>query len=862
MYNERYKFYGMHQEDFYNNPGGARRPIPHEKSYCNDDYMYLVKVDKDDPTPNYLGYKISGTDGIVVEQLVDNHDGTKTLLIKNKGGENGNYSAGEFITIDNENRIIGVSGLEDVYLTQESASNTFIEKKELDGYISILNAERELLIDSALNYWNPTYELVSSHSSYWEQAYIGTNYDAGPYISIYSGEDGHRYISASGLATQEDFEKVSADLYDVSGYIHEVMHPELITLSGVVWDIYSSCSGFPTKLSGQFDSLVSSYKEFSASIEERVYSAEGKIPIVVGDGGKISVVSSYDRITNTTTYTVSSLVEGGEKYLAGDGIYFTTSLNGNIINTSGSIRQEDFNVYSSKIDTDLNYISGYSNEVSSYIHDNEEQWLKSGNTYSAGEGIEIKPSGDYFVISTSGLDLSAGKGIKVTENPTYIEIATSGMIYNEDFESYSSKVAQDINSISSYTSEVSAYIDENKDKWLKDTTYSAGNLIDISTDKYINVISGENGVALSGDVKNLLQDINGTISNVSSNLKTDINKVSSYANDVSSYINIHQTEWSARTLYSAGEGIQFNPKGDYIEIATSGIDFSAGKGIKINEYDTYIEIETSGLLDYDNFNTYSSKVAQDINSVSSYGLGLSAYISGHESIWEKGNNYEISSNNTKLISAWKVEGEDGYTFNISANPDMGGGTTYSAGDWIDSEKLNDKDNPTISISGYKPLFVEDPLYFDVDDEKTTLKIDQQKIGIKEKVTLIANGYRNENDNVITTSGITATIPNSYRGVWNFKFDRPMVVNICINARFIPDTERYEDYYDTVGFKVTESTNPIYFTLHGYAPQHFNASTITTIPEGAEIPFSFYLGDNERESIVTDVEQPCITIQEI
>jgi hypothetical protein len=265
------------------------------------------------------------------------------------------------------------------------------------------------------------------------------------------------------------------------------------------------------------------------------------------------------------------------------------------------------------------------------------------------------------------------------------------------------------------------------------------------------------------------------------------------------------------------------------------------------------------------FEPYSSKVAQDINSISSYGLGLSAYISGHESIWEKGNNYEISSNNTKLISAWKVEGEDGYTFNISANPDMGGGTTYSAGDWIDSEKLNDKDNPTISISGYKPLSTESPLYFDVNEETedVTLKIDLSEIHIEPKASLIANGYSADiGSGTISTNHITATIPDNKNGQWIFEFDKPMMVNICINATFVPNTG-YEDYYDTVGFKSTERTNLITYTMLGYAPQSYNASTLTPIPyngtTNTRIPFSLNLGS---DGFIDKVEQPCITIQEM
>ena len=278
--------------------------------------------------------------------------------------------------------------------------------------------------------------------------------------------------------------------------------------------------------------------------------------------------------------------------------------------------------------------------------------------------------------------------------------------------------------------------------------------------------------------------------------------------------------------------------------SVSGYGYSAWSAVSAYDLSKFV---SGSYLSANALDSVSS-TWNEVSSISGYGYSAWSAVSAGISAGPAGilTSY-IDETTNKLI--------------ISAKPSQQG-AAYTAGDWIDRDKL-DQDN-VISVSGYKPLNVADPLYYEVDDETgdVTLNIDGSKL-VTSKATIIANGYMDDTQSTkqLTADGITATVPNAYAkdNEWTFTFDKPMLIQVAINADFLPNTAKYYDSYDEVGFNGIQGvTNDIKFTMFGYAPQHFNASTVTVVPTGTVV-FTF---NNGSDDFIQEIQNPCITIQQI
>lgn len=160
-----------------------------------------------------------------------------------------------------------------------------------------------------------------------------------------------------------------------------------------------------------------------------------------------------------------------------------------------------------------------------------------------------------------------------------------------------------------------------------------------------------------------------------------------------------------------------NVDGDLINSASSG--YSALELIQNNssvwnkDWNNEIETAVTGKLDKTVFVDYSAGISSwqndiegNIDDTNINVDDISAYIEAHETEWIlSGVDIEMETltpDNLTIESA--NVGVNGVKFSISAiNP-----TKYSAGDWIDSENLV---AGTISVSGHRGIFLNDPLYW-------------------------------------------------------------------------------------------------------------------------------------------------------
>lgn len=180
--------------DYYHNPHGARRPIPHEHD-MND----KVRVDCFDRLPGFLENKISACNGVAIVKEIDEYFNARLILSSTRGEEPG-YEAGNGIDSDKfKNLIIEVSGFENYY-TKDEVSSNFASHNSYDK----IDYDLSLLYHSAKNYYDTSYNIIKSHSANWdkvaEEVYV-------------PGQSLKEAISANGLRIGA-LESQSATLYD------------------------------------------------------------------------------------------------------------------------------------------------------------------------------------------------------------------------------------------------------------------------------------------------------------------------------------------------------------------------------------------------------------------------------------------------------------------------------------------------------------------------------------------------------------------------------------------------------------------------------------------------------------------------
>lgn len=160
------QYYPLHYDfnhplEFYHNPFGARRPIPHEHDK-ND----KVRIDCYDCSAGYLQDKISACNGIaIVRELDENYN--SRLILSSTRGEDSSYNAGFGIDSDDLiNGYISVSGFVNYY-TKEEISSYYTPKKFFDK----VDFDLSLLYNSAKTYYDDVYNVVKSNSGEWNNEY-------------------------------------------------------------------------------------------------------------------------------------------------------------------------------------------------------------------------------------------------------------------------------------------------------------------------------------------------------------------------------------------------------------------------------------------------------------------------------------------------------------------------------------------------------------------------------------------------------------------------------------------------------------------------------------------------------------------
>jgi len=509
---------------------------------------------------------------------------------------------------------------------------------------------------------------------------------------------------------------------------------------------------------------------------------------------------------------VSATGGGGKEYRPGDYI----SIEGNLISVTGLQPSGDYLSANA-----LDKVSAAWNAASAIS-------AVSGYGYSAWSAVSAYDLSKF--ISGSYLSANALDNVSAVWNEASAISAVSGYGYS----AWSAVSSFDL--ISDTTDSLTAYYDTDA-KW----HVSAKQIQDILTTEQLSAISSVSSISAIVDTH-----INNTDIHVTTADKT-------YWNSISSVSGYGYSAWSAVSAYDLSEFVI----GSYLtanaldsvsstwnEVSSiSGYGYSAWSAVSAYDLSKFI---SGSYLSANALDSVSS-TWNEVSSISGYGYSAWSAVSAG-----------ISAGPVGILTSYVDENTN--TLIISAKPSQQG-ASYTAGDWIDSNKL-DQDN-IIAVSGYKPLNVADPLYYDVDDETgdVTLKIDGTKL-VTSKATIIANGYMDDPQSTkqLTADGITATVPDSYAkdNEWTFTFDKPMLIQVAINADFEPNSAYY-DTYDEVGFNGIQGvTNDIKFTMFGYARQHFNASTVTVVPTGTVV-FSF---DTGEEDFIKEIKNPCITIQQI
>lgn len=161
------QYYPLHYDfnhplEFYHNPFGARRPIPHEHDK-ND----KVRIDCYDCSAGYLQDKISACNGIAIVRELDENCNSR-LILSSTINEFGMYSAGEGIdkNLLEYSSTISVSGF-DNYFTKEEISSYYTPKKFFDK----VDFDLSLLYNSAKTYYDDVYNVVKSNSGEWNNEY-------------------------------------------------------------------------------------------------------------------------------------------------------------------------------------------------------------------------------------------------------------------------------------------------------------------------------------------------------------------------------------------------------------------------------------------------------------------------------------------------------------------------------------------------------------------------------------------------------------------------------------------------------------------------------------------------------------------
>lgn len=142
--------------------------------------------------------------------------------------------------------------------------------------------------------------------------------------------------------------------------------------------------------------------------------------------------------------------------------------------------------------------------------------------------------------------------------------------------------------------------------------------------------------------------------------------------------------------------------------ALDTIHKNSGAWVSAKDWTNEILSATSGKLDKSTYDTWSAAVEQSA-------ANISAYIHEQEQYWilSGGADVNVSSQTPARLAITSAKyGENGIQFNLSAAEEVAPVAPYTAGDWIDSDKLAANE---IAVSGYTPIYLNPPLYWSVTE---------------------------------------------------------------------------------------------------------------------------------------------------
>lgn len=452
---------------------------------------------------------------------------------------------------------------------------------------------------------------------------------------------------------------------------------------------------------------------------------------------------------------------------------------------------------------------------------NDTYSVEAGNDYIK-VGSAYNTENNHWTFSISGTGTGTGGIIYHGQNYVNVDNITSAIGLTDNF----------INSASSGWNALDL-INKNSAKWIEGKTYTQGDNINITN----QVVSGRDWTP-------------------ELNTKLDV---------------IVYSTWSAAVEQSAADlsaAIDALPAAkDYDSVSATVYNNSAYWG------ETYNYVSNFSA----DFNTWSADINTWSAGVEQSAANMSAYINDNEQYWIN-SSVNVQTNTPSLLSVDSAYDAVTKTITYTVSAKAGEGTKYEAGDWIDSDEL---DSGVISVSGYKNLKAQAPLYFEEDDTDPDhivwIKYDGSDTPVTQKRgVVIVNGFnlgRSSEDNYHNEGGgVECTVvPNNKDGEYTFHFERPMAIQININAKFVAK-ESMKDSMSEVGFNgVTYEgvslTNDITFNMLGALGSNYYAcSTIARIenvggswPEGGiDLNFSFKFDAD----FIANIENPCISIHEI
>lgn len=504
----------------------------------------------------------------------------------------------------------------------------------------------------------------------------------------------------------------------------------------------------------------------------------------------------------------------------------------------------------SKVRTDGTTVSGDGVKTPIGIHSDYKVDVSSYSVEAGNSNVIVDSAYDVvnkhitFRVSAQG----GGQGGATYEGEKYVDV---------------NNVTEKIGLVDSFIASASSgwnamkTIKEKDAEWSKDTTYTQGANINISTS---NVISGRDwSPELNKKIDNTwLTPFGQWSANVEASaaaLSAQIKSIPNY-DDVRTTVNQNSANWNDTRNNLSQNSANWNDVYNTVN----------GNSANWNSvYDSYSNWSA-------NFNTWSA-------SVENSAADISGYIAGNENKWLN-SAYEVVSMTPATIDVKSAYNAETKTITYSVSAKAGEGVNYVAGDWIDSEKL---DGGTIAVSGYKNLKTKYPLYFSADPaDQNTMWLIQDENGGGDKQTMICvicNGWNNDVGSSNYTNdpnSLSVAVPSKPdgdfdRASYTLHFGRPMAIQININAKFVSKNDAY-DKIGEVGFNsvILDGaliTNKItYGMLGALKNQYYAASTIARIDgggngfptDGVDLEFHF-IGDND---FLSSIDNPCISIHEI